>query len=160
MLDTAVWRRFDARIHIPLPDEETRGRLIDQFVRPLHIQETERKILLWATEGMSGADLEALIAAGKRFIVLHGGNDGRPTRNTIERGRTLLEALRHQAFLNARLFASDRRDLLVGDRDRFANTLLGAGFTQREAGDLLGLSQSAVSRRHKGRPPSVATEGM
>jgi AAA+ superfamily predicted ATPase len=156
MLDSAVWRRFDARIHIPLPDDETRARLLDNFVRPLSLQETERKFLLWATEGMSGADLEALVAAGKRFIVLHGDADGRPTRNSEARARKLLEALRNQAFLNARLFASNRREYLVGDGEALAGTLLDFGFTQRETGNLLGKSQSAVSRLHKVRPNAVA----
>lgn len=155
MLDTAVWRRFDARIHIPLPDSETRARLLDGFVRPLSLQETERKFLLWATEGMSGADLESLIAAGKRFLVLHGGTDRRPTRNSEARARKLLEALRHQAFLNARLFAADRREFLIGDGEALAGTLLDFGFTQRETGNLLGKSQSAVSRLHKVRPNVV-----
>jgi hypothetical protein len=30
-----------------------------------------KKFLVWVTKGMSGADLEGLVAAGKRFIVLH-----------------------------------------------------------------------------------------
>lgn len=151
LLDSAVWRRFDARIHIPLPDGETRSQLLDQFVRPLRLQDTERKFLVWATEGMSGADLETLIEAGKRFLVLHGSGegDGRPTRNPIVRGRTLLEALRRQAFLNARLFNEQRRDFLTADAVTLGSALLAASFTQREVGELLGLSQSAVSRKLK-----------
>lgn len=153
LLDTAVWRRFDARIHIALPGDETRALLLELFARPLRMQEPERKFLVWVTEGMSGADLEALIAAGKRFIVMHGAgaNNGRPTRDTVIRGRTLLEALRRQATLNARLFQSDRRELLVGDRDSLASALLAAEFTQQDVGDLLGMSQSAVSRRRRTR---------
>jgi AAA+ superfamily predicted ATPase len=156
MLDTAVWRRFDARIHIPLPDDETRARLLDNFVRPLSLQDTERKFMLWATEGMSGADLEALISAGKRFIVLHNTPEDRPTRNTEERAQKLLEALRHQAFLNARLFTPDRREVLIADDERLASTLLAYGFKQKEIGNLLGKSQSAVSRIQKMRPSSSA----
>ena len=29
------------------------------------------RFLVWATEGMSGADVEMLVDAGKRFFVLH-----------------------------------------------------------------------------------------
>jgi hypothetical protein len=63
---------------------------------------------------MSGADLEVLVAVGKRFIVLHGNetHGGAPTRDGAVRGRNLLEALRHQALLNARMFDADRRALL------------------------------------------------
>jgi SpoVK/Ycf46/Vps4 family AAA+-type ATPase len=160
LLDSAVWRRFDARIQIPLPDDETRSRLLSEFARPLHMQEAERKFLVWATKGMSGADLEALVAAGKRFFVLHGsGTDGgTPTRDPAVRGRTLLEALRHQALLNARLFDTDRHALLTSNNNALADALLKANFTQRETGDLLGLSQSAVSRRHKQRSAATAAE--
>ncbi len=153
LLDTAVWRRFDARVFIPMPDAETRGRLLDQFSRPLRLQDTERKFLMWATEGMSGADLETLIEAGKRFLVLHGSGeeDGRPTRDRMVRGRTLLQALRRQAFLNSRMFESSRLALLAGDNAALGNALLSASFTQRETGELLGLSQSAVSRKLRGQ---------
>ena len=153
MLDTAVWRRFDARIQLPLPDEETRGRLLDKFVRPLSLQEHERKLLLWATAEMSGADVEALVSAGKRFIVMNSTSGERPTRNTEIRSRRLLEALRHQASLNARLFSTERRDVLLSENDVVAGALLKFGSTQKEVGDLLGWSQSAVSRSQKLRPP-------
>jgi hypothetical protein len=158
MLDTAVWRRFDARINIPLPDEETRGRLLDKFVRPLSLQPTEHKFLLWATDSMSGADIEALIAAGKRYMVLNGASDEKHTRDVDTRSRKLLEALQQQAYLNARLFSPDRRKVLLGNSDAMSGSLLDFGFTQKEAGDLLGKSQSAVSRAQKSRPAS-ANEG-
>ena len=35
-----------AAIHIPVPDNETRAKLLDQFVRPLRLRETERKFLV------------------------------------------------------------------------------------------------------------------
>ena len=153
LLDTAVWRRFDARIQLPLPDASTRRELLDYFVRPLRLQDAERKFLVWATEGMSGADIEGLIAAGKRYIVLHGSgaSDGRPTRDAATRGRTIREALTRQAILNSRLFAPDRQSLLTGKPAALVDALLQTDFTQKEVGGLLGLSQSAVSRRRKSR---------
>jgi hypothetical protein len=155
MLDTAVWRRFDARINIPLPDEETRGRLLDKYVKPLSLQPSERKFLLWATASMSGADVEALIAAGKRFMVLNGASDEKHTRDTGTRSRKLLEALQHQALLNARLFSPDRQIALLGNAEDMSAILLNSGFTQKEAGDLLGKSQSAISRTQKARPATA-----
>lgn len=152
MLDTAVWRRFDARINIPLPDEETRGRLLDKFVRPLSLQPSERKFLLWATDGMSGADVEALISAGKRFMVMNGASDEKHSRDTSTRSRKLLEALQHQALLNARLFSNDRQKVLLGGTDELSAMLLDSNFTQKETGDLLGKSQSAISRTQRARP--------
>ncbi|MBX9846207.1 MAG: AAA family ATPase [Xanthobacteraceae bacterium] len=161
LLDTAVWRRFDARIHLGLPDAETRGKLLDTFVKPLSLQGAERRFLQWATEGMSGADVEALIDAGKRFIVLHGGADadGRKRRDAATRGRTILEALRRHALLSGRLFRPDRAALLMGSDEALMQALLNESFTQQETGDLVGLSQSQVSRR-KARPETRAgTDG-
>lgn len=155
MLDTAVWRRFDARISIPLPDEETRGRLLDKFVKPLSLQPAERKFLLWATASMSGADVEALVAAGKRFMVMNGASDEKHSRDPTTRSRKLLEALQRQALLNARLFSPDRQIALLGSADDMSAILLNSGFTQKEAGDLLGKSQSAISRTQKSRPATV-----
>ena len=161
LLDKAVWRRFDARIQIPLPDDETRSRLLDEFVCPLRLYDAERKFLVWVTKGMSGADLEGLVAAGKRFIVMHskGINDAAESPSAEVRSKTLLEALRHQALLNARMFDADRCVLLTTNYDALADALLNANFTQREAGDLLGLSQSAVSRRHKHRSEALPAGG-
>jgi hypothetical protein len=153
LLDAAVWRRFDARIQIPLPNAFVRRDLLDYYVRPLRLQDAERKFLVWATEGMSGADIEGLIAAGKRYIVLHGSGsqDGRPTRDAITRGRTIREALTRQATLNSRLFKPETQTLLTGEPSALVSALLKVDFTQKEVGDLLGLSQSAVSRRNRTR---------
>lgn len=160
LLDSAIWRRFDARIHLDLPDEETRSQLLERFVKPLRLKEQERKLLVWATQNMSGADVESLVAAGKRFLVLHGGDvESRALfKNASARGQALLEALRQQAVLNARLFSPDRYEFLTSDQETLVDALLAATLTQREAGNLVGLSQSAVSRRYKARPVAT-TEG-
>lgn len=154
LLDSAVWRRFETRIEIPKPDAAARGHLLRQFLTPLDLNVLEMRLLVWATEGMSGADLESLISAGKRFLVLHGSEEVADSKRTglaqgSGRGRLLLEALRRQAFLNARLFDEDRRAALIGSEEAFDTALEEAGFTQADAGSLLGLSQAAVSRRRR-----------
>ncbi|WP_439596710.1 AAA family ATPase [Falsiroseomonas sp.] len=153
LLDPAVWRRFETRIEIPLPDAASREALLARFLTPLRLGPVEMRLIVWATEGMSGADLESLIAAGKRFLVLHGpeGSDERRAglTNGSGRGRVLLEALRRQALLNARLFGEDRRLALTGPEEVLDRALEAAGFRQAEVGALLGLSQPAVSRRRK-----------
>jgi hypothetical protein len=103
---------------------------------------------------MSGADIEMLVEAGKRFLVLHGrrGSDDIEKRQSTpedERGPMILESLRRQAALNVRLFSTDRAQLLTGDANHLAPVLEAAGLKQAEIGSLLGLSQSAISRRKK-----------
>jgi len=140
LLDTAVWRRFDARIEMLKPDEEAREQLLKFFLKPMRLKPSELRFLLWATDGMSGADIEMLVDAGKRFFVLH---------SSADRPSTVLEGLRRQAALNARLFSADRAALLTGPAEALDGALEQVGMTQADRGAVLGLSQSAVSRLRK-----------
>jgi hypothetical protein len=153
LLDAAVWRRFDARIELLKPEADARERLLKDFLKPIRFTTAELRFLVWATEGMSGADLEMLVDAGKRFFVLHGPSEnGRPERPSLSnaaRGSLILEGLRRQAALNGRLFAPDRAGLLIGPAESLDEALEKVGLTQADRGMLLGLSQSAVSRRKK-----------
>ncbi len=153
LLDTAVWRRFDGRIEIPLPDEEARKKLLARFLPPLLPGDAETKMLIWMTEGMSGADIETLISGGKRFLVMKEATGAAGSRR-----RGLLGALRRQATLSGQLFSKHRRDLLLASNEELAAALVDdAGLSQREAGLLVGISQSTVSRRR--RETSVPNEG-
>jgi hypothetical protein len=146
LLDSAVWRRFDSRIEIPKPDAAAREILLKNFLSPLRLGPGETSFLVWATESMSGADIEMSVEAGKRFLVLHGPAE--PGRK--DRGRLILDALRRQATLNARLFAAEQARLLTGDVDALVEALQQkAGLRQADCALLLGMSQSAVSRRRK-----------
>jgi hypothetical protein len=105
---------------------------------------------------MSGADIEMLVDSGKRFFVLHGpseregeNNTERPDVSRTARGPLILEALRRQATLNARLFTPHQAKLLTGPVNALDEALEQVGLKQAERGSVLGLSQSAVSRRKK-----------
>ncbi len=161
LLDTAVWRRFEARIQMPKPEVTARRTMLTRFLDPVRLTDSEMRMLEWLTEGMSGADLETLVAGGKRYLVLHGGNgnagDGKGQRS--QRREALLSALRRQATLNARLFDKRRQDLLLGPGENLLDALIEeAGLTQKEAADLMGISQSTVSRRLKTAAQGVVPE--
>ena len=146
LLDSAVWRRFEARIHIPKPDAHTRAAMLKRFLAPLRLPDSGMRMLVWLTDGMSGADLETLIAGGKRYLVLNAG-DARASRARPTQ-EALLGALRRQATLNALLFDEHRQELLLGSDDVLLDALIeGACLTQTEAARILGVSQSTVSRR-------------
>jgi MoxR-like ATPase len=171
MLDSAIWRRFDSRIQISKPDETTREKLLAAFLKPIRLEVPEMHFLVWATEQMSGADIEMLVEAGKRFLVLHGPSEAE--RNTsgqglsrlaieqksLGRGALLLEALRRQAALNSRLFVDDRQVALTGPTEALDSALIKGGFKQNERGIVLGLSQSAMSRREKRTEPAQTAKG-
>lgn len=147
LLDAAVWRRFDSRIELQKPDSAARERLLAQFLHPISFEHPELRFLVWATQDMSGADIEMLVDAGKRFIVLHGHEaaDGLD----LPQFQLFLSGIRRQAALNTRLFASDRAALLLGPLDDLDQALREAQLNQAERGRVLGLSQSTVSRRDK-----------
>lgn len=152
LLDGAVWRRFDARIELPKPEEEARENLLATFLAPITLEPAEIRFLVWATEGMSGADVEMMVDAGKRFFVLHkrqlsAKEQATEGREHPARVPVVLEALRRQAALNARMFAPERAALLTGPLDDLNHALQDAKMSQTERGVVLGLSQSAVSRR-------------
>lgn len=150
LLDTAVWRRFEGRIEISIPDAAARVALLERFLAPVGLSDAERKMLVWLTEGMSGADIETLIAGGKRFFVMQSAAGDSQGNGVTARRRALLSALRRQATLNGHLFGKDRQALLLGPEDEMASAMVGgAGITQREAALIVGLSQSTVSRRSR-----------
>lgn len=153
LLDAAVWRRFEGRIEIGLPDADARRSLLDRFLDPVALTDAERQMLVWLTEGMSGADVETLIAGGKRFFVMQSATgDSSPVGMTARR-RALLAALRRQATLNGHLFGKDRQALLLGPENDLANALTGsAGLTQKDVALIVGLSQSTISRRSRTIP--------
>lgn len=165
LLDPAVWRRFEARIRMPKPEAQARFQMLMRFLEPVRLTIVEMKLLVWLTEGMSGADIETLVSGGKRYLVLHDMNgDGDADRlkaKSDERRDALLAALRRQATLNERLFDEARQELLLGPRDRLLDTIIEeAGLTQKEAAELMGVSQSTVSRRLKANPQSEPAEGF
>jgi hypothetical protein len=153
LLDMAVWRRFDARIELLKPEPDAREQLLKNFIRPMHLRSGELQFLIWATEGMSGADIEMLVDAGKRFFVLHGPSENeeedKSDPSKTSRPSIVLEGLRRQAALNARLFSADRAALLNGQAEALDEALKHVGLTQADRGAVLGLSQSAVSRLRK-----------
>lgn len=151
LLDPAVWRRFDTRVEVGMPDTATRDALVRAFLSPLGLAAVEIRFLVWATEGMSGADIETLIDAAKRFLVLRGRTP--VTLNDVVHDdvvfQAILEGVRRQATLNARMFSEGRGGILAGPPDALDRALQHAKFTQAERGVVLGLSQSAMSRRAK-----------
>lgn len=158
LLDSAIWRRFDSRIFIEKPDPAARRLLLERFMQPLSLQEAELKLVEWATEGMSGADIEMLVEAGKRHLVIHGRGSRVDKKNTSRRGALVLESLRRQAMLNARLFSGDRGRLLSGQSVALESVLERAGMTQSEIGAVQGVSQSAISRRRHGPSAKVSSK--
>ena len=151
LLDPAVWRRFESRIRIPKPESDTRAAMLKRFLAPVRLSDSEMRMLVWLTEGMSGADLETLITGGKRYLVLHAEREpqGAHSRQTHASSPALgAQAPGHPQRL-ALSTAAGRSCSFVRTTCLLDALIEGAGLTQTEAASVLGVSQSTVSRRLK-----------
>jgi len=150
LLDPAIWRRFDSRIEIPVPNSVIRNKIIERFLVPLKVTDTELNILSWLMDGLSASDIETLISGGKRYLAVHGGRHSKSGNGKVTkegRSEALIAAIRRQAIVNAQLFEENKRNLLLGNVEDFAVALISAlGVTQGEIAKLLGVSQSTISR--------------
>lgn len=104
LLDPAVWRRFDARIEIGLPDAGSRVAIIERYTEGFGIKPGAVKVLAWLTDGYSGSDIETMCDFLKRhmtlrachkpsvidsvqlFLDLSATSDSSPSRDAISRG--------------------------------------------------------------------------
>lgn len=73
LLDSAVWRRFDYKLEIELPDMETISKMIELFTNgSVEFSEKEKYELSTALLGLSGANIEEIIKKAFRNAVIHG----------------------------------------------------------------------------------------
>ncbi len=72
LLDSAVWRRFDYKLKIELPDVEAIIKMIDLFAKGnIILSEKEKNELATAFEGLSGANIEEIILKAIRKAVIY-----------------------------------------------------------------------------------------
>lgn len=137
LLDSAVWRRFDAQLAIPKPSFEARLEIVRRLLPPLEFDEAEIRLLAWVSEGMSGADLESIIVSLKKTVVL------RPRE--IE----LIPLLRQILLLHSGRVGSDRTAALKLDAIKLSKALLAAPelrFHQTDLAILFKKNKATVSR--------------
>ncbi len=83
LLDSAVWRRFDYKLEIELPDKEAISKLIYLFIGHMGtLNEKDVVELSTLFYGLSGAEIEELITKSIRNAVIH--NHSFDKRNIYE----------------------------------------------------------------------------
>jgi KaiC/GvpD/RAD55 family RecA-like ATPase len=145
LLDPAIWRRFEVKIEMPLPPATARERLIAEFLAPVTVQESALDLLAWASDGISGSDVRAMINALKRYLVLEKSG---PEQLHLD-GTEALSALRRYHLTSANLEDRERLAALRDDPRSIARTLLkseGSLFTQASVAQLLGRDQTTIGR--------------
>jgi len=75
MLDSAIWRRFDAVIDYELPDEATRKQLFESYLRPI---KRDKKINISkaakASQGLSPADIKMVTDEAIKTAIIDARN--------------------------------------------------------------------------------------
>lgn len=72
LLDPAVWRRFDYKLEIELPDEDAIIKMVDLFTNESEVLSTkEKKEIAVAFRGLSGADVEEIVKKAFRNAIIH-----------------------------------------------------------------------------------------
>ena len=72
LLDSAVWRRFDYKLEIELPDANAIVEMIDLFTNgSIEFSAKEKRELATAFSGLSGANIEEIIKKAFRNAIVH-----------------------------------------------------------------------------------------
>ncbi len=138
LLDPAVWRRFEVRIRVPVPEYGERCEILRQYLDPITLEEATVRVVAGISQGMTGGDLETMAKCVKRFLAIHGRED-----------TNLIDALRSYAVTHATADKRDGMALLLEEPQEIARTLLSHGqisVTQGEVGRFLGKDQGTISR--------------
>ena len=126
LLDPAVWRRFEALVEFPLPDEASIARLAGDLLRPyLPEAASWSQVLGTALKGRSFSDVERDLLSARRAAAIDG----------VALAEQLGELIRSEKLPKAARIA-------------MAATLVGKGLvSQRRAKELTGVSRDTIRSR-------------
>ena len=146
LLDPAVWRRFDIRIEIPMPDFNTRLLILRKnFGLIGNVTENQLQFLSWLMNGNSGSDVEKLADFLKRRLTIHEAED-------------FLSSVKAYITLSASLIETDNKKIVLGSPENLAQRLSAdpeLEMSQENLADFFGKTQSTISRWFKKRITTV-----
>ncbi len=138
LLDPAVWRRFDARIEVGLPDVATRIKIIERYTKGFGVQSGSTKVLAWLTEGYSGSEIETMCDFIKRHMTLYS-----------EQQPSVMETVQLFLDLSATNHSSPARDALAREDSYWVSQALAyrdLKIVQADIAEAMHSTQSKVSR--------------
>lgn len=123
-LDSAVWRRFDERINVDLPDRKSRSRLWESYTKK-NLSREELNFISELSDGYSPAEIEIYSQQALRMQVLKNEN--------------IFLSLVKQMNLSVEN-KTLKKQLTNYIKDKFSM------LTTREIGELIGVSKSSIQR--------------
>ncbi len=137
LLDSAVWRRFEAQIQVPLPEFAARREIVRRYAEPCDFKDAEVAVLAAILDGCSGAEVEDFVRSYKKRNVLDPAS------------ASPIDSIRDVILLNdgrvspeiKRIFSVDESSVISWLKN---NSDLGLGVV--EIASLTGKSKSTVSR--------------
>lgn len=140
LLDPAVWRRFEAQLAIPRPSFGARLAIVRRYMAPLELPERADRLLAWATEGASGADIEQICRSLiKRLLV------GASQANE----QSLLDALRSFLPVHSGRLEASRVELLGRPIEEVVPVLVAdttLGLSRADLAQLAGRDPATIGR--------------
>ncbi|HEN3559186.1 TPA: AAA family ATPase [Yersinia enterocolitica] len=136
LLDSAIWRRFDTKVHIPKPSSIVRKKLI-QSLSINEWSESEIDLVTWITVNYSGSDIESLCNFIKRQNIL--------SDNKLN----IIDNLKRYVYLNDGVLNDDMKNLIISDNDVIAYKLFNDSngvFTQEKLSSIFSKDKSTISR--------------
>jgi SpoVK/Ycf46/Vps4 family AAA+-type ATPase len=135
LLDSAVWRRFDYKIQIELPDRSAIIEMLDLFLSDKSVlQNKEKQEIATIFVGLSGADIEEIL---KKAI-----------RNSIINGKNLTKKDIYKEFFSAKnIISHDMTDerSIIWERARYLRACDKKRFSYSAIAEILGVSKTMVS---------------
>lgn len=130
LLDPAIWRRFTYKLRLGPPSAEARGELFRRFLRG-HLDDQDIEVLTMLSESATGAEIKYACEDSLRAMVLGG------------RSELGLEVVAHSLM---RSLDDDADSAAPDDVVLRLSERLGRKASQEKIGQIVGLSQSQVSR--------------
>lgn len=136
LLDPAVWRRFEMRIHVPKPNYDARMNIIHRYISPLRFSDEKIKFLTVLSDGFNGSDINVMLNSFKRMAAI-----------TQEKS-SFIEMVQSFIIIHAGSDASELRQMLCQHEDAQLMSILNKKFkfTQMEIAKIFDVAQSKVSR--------------
>lgn len=138
LLDPAIWRRFEIQIKVPKPDNESRRRIIELYLKPLSLDERITKLLSWITKDFSGAEIEVFINAYKKYFAIHSVSDN-----------DIFPALQYLAAISGDKIRPEAYNMIMQEPPQIATALAAnqeLNFSRIDIGALLSKDKTTIGR--------------